>query len=300
MSVELRHLRYFVAVVEEGSFTSAARRVHVAQQVLSAQVRQLEDLLGVTLLERTSRGVRLTTEGDLFLAGAVETLRRLDQAVTSVRHQASRTIAVGLSVAAGGEIPTAVLARFERGNPDIRVELRTFDLAQPAAGLLSGVSDVAIVRPPVDAPGIELRQIGEEGRVVVLPRSHPLAAAEAIHLDEIADEPWVAAAPAVDGCRPGSWSDDWLAVPRPSGRKPKVGAVAATIDEWREHVAAGRGLSICPSSAERYYTRPDLAFVAAVGVPPARLSVAWRADDPSPLVCRFVESAAEPVDAIPA
>jgi DNA-binding transcriptional LysR family regulator len=300
MSVELRHLRYFVAVAEEGSFTAAARRVHVAQQVISVQVRQLEHLLGVTLLERTSRGVRLTTEGDMFLTGAVATLRRLDQTVSSVRHQAGGAITVGLSVAAGGEIPSAVVTRFEREHPDVRVELRTFDLAQPAAGLLSGVSDVAIVRPPVDAPAIEVRQIGEEGRVVVLPISHPLAAAETLRLEEIMDEPWVAAAPAVDGCRPGSWSDDWLAVPRPSGQTPKVGAVAATIDEWREHVAAGRGLSICPASAERYYGRPDLAFVPAVGVPPARLCVAWRSGDSSPLVSRFVQSAAEPIDAIPA
>jgi DNA-binding transcriptional LysR family regulator len=296
-SLELRHLRYFVAVAEEGGFTPAARRVHVAQQVLSAQVRQLEGLLGVTLLERTSRGVRLTTEGEAFLAGAVETLRRLDQTVTSVRHQAAGTLAIGLNVAAGGEIPTTLLAGFERANPDVRVELRTFDLSHPAAGLLSGASDVAFVRPPVDAPGIELRQVGEEGRVVVLPLGHPLAPAETIRLDEIVAEPWVAAAPAVDGCRPRSWRDNWLAVPRPDGRAPAVGAVAATIDEWREHVAAGRGLSLCPASAERYYTRPDLAFVAAVGVPPARLCVAWRTDDPNPLVSRFVQFATETSEA---
>lgn len=298
MGVELRHLRYFAAVAEMGSFTSAARRVHVAQQVLSAQVRQLEDLLSVTLLERTSRGVRLTPEGEAFLAGAVETLRRLDQTVASVRHQAAGTLAVGLSVAAGGEVPTAVLARFERAYPDVQVELRTFDLSQPAAGLLSGASDVAFVRPPIDAPGIELRQIGEEGRVVVLPLRHPLARAENIRLAEIIAEPWVAAADAEDGCRPEAWRDDWLAVPRPGGLAPLVGAVATTIDEWREHVAAGRGLSICPASAERYYTRPDLAFVTAVGVPPARLCVAWRADDHNPLVSRFVQGAAEAADAV--
>jgi DNA-binding transcriptional LysR family regulator len=298
MEVELRHLRYFVVVAEEGSFTSASRRAHVVQQVLSAQVRQLEGLLGATLLERTPRGVYPTPVGAAFLAGARETLRRLDQTVASVRHQAAGALAVGLSVAAGGEVPTASLAHFECLAPEVRVELRTFGLSQPAAGLVSGESDVAFVRPPVDAPGIELRQIAEEGRVVVLPLDHPLAKEQVIRLDQITGEPWVAAADAVDGCQPGSWRDDWLAVPRRDGRPPQVGAVAESIDEWREHVAAGRGISICPASAERYYARPDLAFVPALGMPPARLCVAWRAGEHNPLVDRFVLAVTEAADSV--
>jgi DNA-binding transcriptional LysR family regulator len=142
---------------------------------------------------------------------------------------------------------------------------------------------VAFVRPPVDAPGIELRQVAEESRVVVMPRSHPLAKAQVIRLDQIAGEPWVAAADAVDGCDPGSWRNDWLAVPRPDGRTASGGRCGGeSIDEWREHVAAGRGISICPRSAERYYARPDLAFVPAAEVPPARLCVAWSAAERNP------------------
>ncbi|MGO8889892.1 MAG: LysR family transcriptional regulator, partial [Streptosporangiaceae bacterium] len=83
MNIEMRHLRYFVAVAEEASFTAAAQRVHVAQQVLSAQVRQLEDAVGVLLLERTSRGVVLTTAGSAFLGFARETLASLDRGVAN-------------------------------------------------------------------------------------------------------------------------------------------------------------------------------------------------------------------------
>jgi DNA-binding transcriptional LysR family regulator len=96
---------------------------------------------------------------------------------------------------------------------------------------------------------------------------------------------------AVDGCCRDSWRDDWLLLPRPDGREAIIGAVAATIDEWREHVAAGRGVSLCPASAERFYARPGLAFVPAVGVPPAELCIAWRADDRNPVVAHFVATA---------
>src|SRR6266478_5189562 len=103
MNIELRHLRYFVAVAEEASFTSAARRVHVAQQVLSTQIRQLEDSIGVQLLERTSRGARLTAAGDAFLDAARETLAALDRGITAAGNAARATpgrLSVGLSLAA--------------------------------------------------------------------------------------------------------------------------------------------------------------------------------------------------------
>ena len=85
MNIEMRHLRYFVAVAEEASFTAAAQRVHVAQQVLSTQIRQLEDAVGVLLLERTSRGVVLTAAGSAFLGLARETLASLDRGVAAGR-----------------------------------------------------------------------------------------------------------------------------------------------------------------------------------------------------------------------
>jgi DNA-binding transcriptional LysR family regulator len=151
MNIELRHLRYFVAVAEDESFTAAARRVHVAQQVLSSQIRQLEDALGVQLLERTSRGVALTPAGAAFLESAHATLAVLDRGVTAARNAAraiSGELSVGLNVAAGGELPTTALAAFERAHPQVEVRLRTFDLAEPAAGLLNRSTDVALSARP--------------------------------------------------------------------------------------------------------------------------------------------------------
>jgi DNA-binding transcriptional LysR family regulator len=291
MNIELRHLRYFTAVAEESSFTGAARRMHVTQQVLSAQVRQLEDSLGVQLLERTSRGVALTPAGAAFLESARDTLASLDRAVAAAQN-AARTVTgeltVGLSAAAGGALPTALLAAFEQAEPGIRVRLRTFELDQPAAGLLDHSAGAAFVRPPVAAPGIRIRQLAKEPRVFVLPAGHPLAGQHSLKMADVAGLPWIIAAEATDGSHPSRWRDEWLVHPRPGGDQPIVGAVARTIDEWRELVVAGRGISLCPASAEIYYARPGLAFVRAEGVPPTALCLAWRAGDPDPVVHRFI------------
>ena len=292
MNIELRHLRYFTAVAEESSFTGAARRMHVAQQVLSAQVRQLEDTLGVQLLERTSKGVALTPAGAAFLETARDTLASLDRAVTAARNAAramTGELTVGLSVAAGGELPTALLAVFEHLEPQVEVRLRSFELDQPATGLLDRSADVSFVRPPVAAPGIRTRHIAEEPRVFVLPSGHPLAGRQSLTMADVAGLPWIAAEDATDGSDPARWRDDWLLRPRPGGDQPIIGAVARTIDEWRELVVAGRGVSLCPASAEIYYARPGLAFVRADGVPLTALCLAWRAGDTNPVVHRFVE-----------
>jgi DNA-binding transcriptional LysR family regulator len=265
--------------------------MHVTQQVLSAQVRQLEETLGVQLLERTSRGVALTPAGAAFLESARDTLASLDRAVAAA-HNAARAVTgeltVGLSVAAGGALPTTLLAAFEQAEPGIRVQLRTFELDQPAAGLLDHSAGAAFVRPPVAAPGIRIRQLAEEPRVFVLPSGHPLAGQHSLKLADVAGLPWIVAAEATDGSHPSHWRDEWLVHPRPGGDQPIVGAVARTIDEWRELVVAGRGISLCPASAEIYYARPGLAFVRAEGVPPTALCLAWRAGDPDPVVHRFI------------
>jgi DNA-binding transcriptional LysR family regulator len=292
VDVELRHLRYFVAVAEEASFTAAARRVHVAQQVLSAQVRQLEDLLGVDLLERSARGVTLTPAGEAFLAGARETLQTLERATESSRNVGNLvagTLTVGLNVAAGGEEPTRLLAEFERQCPHVTARLRTYELTHPAAGLLDHSTDVAFVRLPVASEAVATRVIASEPRVFVVASSHPLAGCEKLDLSAVVGQPWIAADLSTDGCQPAAWRDAWLINPRPSGERPIVAAVARSIDEWREHAAAGKGISLCPASAETHYARPELAFVPSSGAPPTELCVAWRTDNTNPLVARFIE-----------
>ncbi len=294
MNIELRHLRYFVAVAEESGFTAAARRAHVTQQVLSAQIRQLEDAVGTALLSRTSRGVVLTAAGSAFLDVARDMLASLDRGVAAARNAArsvSGRLVVGLSAATGGLPRSRVLAAFAAAYPSVDVDLAVYDLAHPAAGLLDHGTDVALLRPPVEAPGLALEVVATEARVFVLASGHPLAGRSWLDLPEVAGLPWVAAPLSVDGCAPAAFRDDWLAVPRPDGGVPAVGAVARTIEEWREYIVAGRGIGLCPASAEAFSARPGTVFVPARGLPPTSLCVAWRADDLRPAVLGFVKVA---------
>jgi DNA-binding transcriptional LysR family regulator len=129
--VELRHLRYFVAVAENAGFTAAARQVRVSQQVLSTQVRQLEDELGVELLRRGSRGVSLTAAGVAFLESARSVLAGLDRGVAAARNAAlarNGTVTVGLQAATGGALRTAVLAAFAQACPGVVVKLVAYDM----------------------------------------------------------------------------------------------------------------------------------------------------------------------------
>ena len=263
MNIELRHLRYFVAVAEDASFTAAARHVHVTQQVLSTQIRQLETAVGVQLLFRTSRGVELTPAGRAFLTYARETLADVERGVTAARNAAGAVagrLCVGMTVAASGDMRTRLLTAFSCAYPSVELSLLTFDLSRPAAGLLDHSTDVALVRPPVDAPGIALEVVEEEPRVFVLPQGHPLASHDVLELSDVAGLPWVTTALAVDGCAPERWRDDWLVNPR-------------------------------PASSEVYNARPGLVFVPSKGVPSTALCVAWRADDERPVVRSFVELA---------
>ena len=215
---------------------------------------------------------------------------------------------MGLSVAAGGDLPTQILVAFQREEPGIEVRLSSFELTHPAGGLLDRSTDVAFVRPPIRADGIMLATLAEEPRVWVLPSGHPLAGRDGLLLSDTEALPWMAtqffefidgiAAAATDGCHPTAWRDDWLLSPRPSGARPVIGATARTIDEWREYVAAGRGVSLCPASAETFHARPGITFVPGQGVPATPLCLAWRADDPSPAVQRFVAVARQTAGAV--
>jgi DNA-binding transcriptional LysR family regulator len=215
--------------------------------------------------------------------------------VTAARNAAAAVtgaLTVGLQAATGGVLRTAVLAAFAQACPGVLVKLVAYDMAAPAAGLLDRGADVALLRPPVAAPGLMLKVVGTEPRVFVLASGHPLARRPVLTMADVAGLPWIAAPPAADGCEPEAWRDDWLGVPRPDGTAPVIGAQARTIEEWREHVAAGRGISLCPESSEAFSQRPGITFVPARGVPPTSLCVGWRAEDARPVVASFVAVAA--------
>ena len=192
--MELRHLRYFVAVAEELNFTRAAARLHTAQPSLSQQIRQLEAAVGVALLDRSRRHVALTNAGRIFLREAKDILGRIEHA-GRLAKQAADGRAGDLSV---GTFPAAdvcilpklrplVAARL----PHLRLVLHSKYAVEPVAGLLTGTLDVAFLRGPIEAEGLEIRELLRERIVVMLPAHHALARRKRIPVELLHDLPCI-------------------------------------------------------------------------------------------------------------
>ena len=271
MRPEVRHLAYFVALAEELNFTRAAARVNVVQQALSAGVAQLETLIGARLFERTTRKVRLTAAGEDVLPRAREALAAIDLAVATARRHANGAagrLAVGLSSTTGLPATPRLLGAFTERYPEVELDVRHFTFTDPYAGLLTGETDVAIVRPPF-ATALELHELAREPRYVTLPSEHPLAGREAIAFAEIADEPWM------DTDTDPVWCAFWTAAEHRT-RPPRIGAVCRSIDELFEAARVGRACGMVPESVARSRAWPGLAFVRVADVEPSIAAVACR------------------------
>src|SRR5229473_935347 len=194
-TMELRHLRYFVAVAEEGSLTNAAeRRLHTAQPSLSRQIRDLELEVGVQLLERGARGIALTAAGRTFLDHARLALLQVEAAGEAARRAArpeKRAFTIGFL--AGQELvwlPEAL--RILRGEqPDIEITLASQSSPELAGALMRGKVDVAFLRREKDAPGVAFKPLIREPLVAVLPAGHRLATQKAVRVQDFAEETYV-------------------------------------------------------------------------------------------------------------
>ncbi len=192
-SVELRHVRYFLAVAEYLNFSKAAQQLHIAQPPLSRQIRQLEDDLGVALFVRNKRHVELTKAGLVFLDEARKLIVQAGHATEAARHaQKGESGFVRIGIASGlggalGKIVSQYCARF----PAIDIECKdVFSTAQNEM-LHKREIDVGFLRPPVDQINLNCELLFEEDFVVVLPRTHRLARRKSLRLKEVADEPLI-------------------------------------------------------------------------------------------------------------
>lgn len=185
--MELRHLRYFVAVAEELSFTRAASRLHTAQPSLSQQIRQLEHEVGVSLFERTRHHVRLTPAGRLFLSEAQEILSRVDRAVRRAARAAAGEVelAVGTFPAADVKVLPRLRPLIAARLPHLHLVLHSKYAVDPISGLRQGRLDIAFLRGPLVEPELAVTEIAREPIMVVLPASHPLAGKKRIRVDRI-------------------------------------------------------------------------------------------------------------------
>ncbi len=194
--MELRHLRYFVAVAEEQNITRAAARLHVSQPPLSRQIRDLETELGATLLERTQRAVRLTPAGWAFLEECYTVLRHAEQAVRVARAAAGGRrgeLKLGYAPGPTQEFLRELLRELRVTDPELRIELRDLTTEEMMTGLRAGTLDAALAVKPQRAAlrGLVFEKLREDPQVVVVARDHRLATRRTVAVKELAAEPFV-------------------------------------------------------------------------------------------------------------
>src|SRR6516164_4724142 len=194
--MELRHLRYFVAVAEALNFTKASARLRVAQPALSRQVQDLEDEIGVDLMKRSPRGVTLTAEGKLFLEEARDVLRRADESVKKVRALARGEygeLHVGYAPTPTVEILPGALAAFQKAVPEAKVLLHDMSSDEILDGLHNGGLQLAVTAWPSAQyhPDVEFESLKTYPVCAALSASHPLARLKTIPLEKIAVEPLI-------------------------------------------------------------------------------------------------------------
>src|SRR5438105_11209746 len=195
--MELRHLRYFLAVGEALNFTRAAAQLRVAQPALSRQVQDLEDELGVDLLRRSPRGVTLTAEGKLFLEEARELLKRAHESVEKVRARARGEygeLNVGYAPSPTVEILPPALTAFQKALPRVRVLLHDLSSDELFAGLRNATLELAVtVLQPIgnESAGIEFELLRTYPLCVAMAATHPFARLKSITLENLAAEPLV-------------------------------------------------------------------------------------------------------------
>jgi DNA-binding transcriptional LysR family regulator len=283
-SVELRHLRYFLAVAEELNFTRAASRLHVVQQTLSEGIAQLEDTLGLRLFERT-RPLQLTgpaVHWPPYAREALEAAQRAKEAAGQLRAGYTARLRVGLAATAALPLTPVLLAAFRDRHPQIALSARHFDFSDPAGGLLTDQTDVAIVRPPFSGDGLELLVIASEPRYVALSDQHPLARQANVSFAEIADEPWIE----VSDSDP-VWCAFWRLTAFRS-RPPRVGASGQSLEDLLEAARTQQAVGVIPECVARAQLWPKLKFVKVTDIPPSDVAVAWRAGEASPPLSEFI------------
>jgi DNA-binding transcriptional LysR family regulator len=282
--VDLRKLRYFVAVAEQLHFGRAAEALHIAQPVLSRQIRALEDELKAQLFVRDKRATELTPAGRQLLADAGPLLASADALRRRVARAARGPGSFTIGFMPGLIVTEAVRALASR-HPQLTVNVLRTNWDDQTAVLHDGRADVSYIRLPVDQSGLRVQALLAEPRVVVFPASHRLAGKDTITVADLVDEHLLQDPAAVP-----EWRD--IATEMRSRRRPSP-PVFRTVEEKLEHVAAGHGIVLLPLSTAVFYTRPGVAYSHVSDIPPNQVCLAWDATRRSRLIQDFAAIAAD-------
>lgn len=285
--MELRHLRYFVAVAEELNFTRAADRLHTAQPSLSQQIRQLEGEIGVRLLERTKRRVQLTGAGRILLRESRDILSRVEHAARLASKAASgRAGEISIGTFPGSDVKILPRLRpvLAKRLPDVRLVMHSKYVLNTLTGLRDGTIDVGFLRGPLSEPELSIEEVLRERIVAVVPAHHRLARAKRIAVDRLADLPCIAishgAAPALHDAVAALYQRASVTVEPVQSADNVLGHLGM--------VAAGLGFALLPDYVssilpERVVIRP----LDWTPEPQVTIVMAHRKQDTSPVLRSF-------------
>jgi DNA-binding transcriptional LysR family regulator len=287
--MELRHLRYFVAVAEELHFRRAAQRLHVAQPAVSEQIRKLEAEIGVVLLLRTSRTVELTEAGAVMLEDARRVLRMADaaaQAARRARDGERARLRLGYTAQALPTVVTHTLSRLRTASRRVAIELETGDARSLLADVRADRLDAAVVCLPAPTARLRLLEIGREEAVAVVERD-PRRPSGPLTLEELASERLLllgrARDPAFFDAVVGTFSGMGLA-------PTLVESTAPTVEQLLLEVATGSGVALLPSSAAGRTALPGVEIRSiAEGAPAATIAIATRDEVPDATLATLLD-----------
>jgi LysR family transcriptional regulator, benzoate and cis,cis-muconate-responsive activator of ben and cat genes len=289
--MEIRQLRYFVTVADEGSFTGAARRLHVSQPPISRQISLLERELGVMLFERVRPRVRLTDAGRAFYRQARAALGSVESAAVAARRASEGEVGK-ISLGLGGLVAyllPEVVARFRARHRAVELVLHPLNLAEQYEAVLNDVIDFGLVVLPIENEGIVTELFRREPLMAVLPPSHPLCAQPRLHVEDLAPHEFVL----FPWARGYGFGRLVMRVCSRAGFVPRVVQEAWPTESILGMVGAGVGISILPAMAQRQQVanveyRPLSERFAA-----ADIAMAWKRTNDSRTLRRFVEVARE-------
>jgi DNA-binding transcriptional LysR family regulator len=290
--MELRHLRYFVAVAEERHFGRAAERLHMAQPPLSQQIRQLEAELGLTLLTRTTRRVDLTPAGAAYLERAREILGAVDAAAHEAASIASGRrgrLLIGCVGSATYSLLPALARTLRAELPEVEFGFRGEMLSpDQAAALTDGTLDLGLLRPLPDSPGLSITHLRQENLLVAMPKDHRFAGRRRVRIADLDGEGFVIHA--------GSGRSAMNAMIQElfdsAGIRSHIAHEVAETSTLVTFVAAGLGVAIVPEPTAALAV-PGVVYVPLTGTPGVELVAATRAGDESPLLTRALAILAE-------
>ncbi|MFD7441727.1 LysR family transcriptional regulator [Streptomyces sp. NPDC059909] len=269
MSIELRHLRCFLAIAEERSLTRAAAALHLGQPAVSRTLAALERHLGVRLVDRSTHHLDLTPEGRAFRDKAALAVTAFDEALDADRLH-HRPLRLGHAWSALGPYTTPLLRRWQQEHPDLPLELLRVD--DRTAGLARGEVDAAVLRGPVDTPGLVTELLFTEPRIAAVAADAPLAARPVLTLADLAPETIV--------LNTVSGTTTLALWPAPS--RPASTLTVANTDDWLTAVAAGRGAGVSAASTAEMHSHPGVTYRPLTDAPPVPVLLAWRTTAPHP------------------